>query len=165
MFATYAQGGCVTTSSLSVTSEGPAVYVPVFVDETADTGLGLTLATAMQRHLYRHAPHRLALAAESESYVVDGTIRHLREVPADGKAVLEVCATARVHRAFAGQGEGTLVDACDEATYRVAGTPTPTAHARRRALREVTEGLALKLLEKTIQSIADAHIPEEGRHD
>lgn len=162
MLTTVAPAGCVTTSLGPATSEGPAVYIPVFVDETAGTELGISLPASMQRQLYRHAPHRLALMSESGGYVVDGTVHHLREVSAHGETLLEVCASARVHRAGGGQGDRALVDACDEAPYRAGNSPVRTAHARRRALGEVTEGLAFSLLEKILRVIADEQRPAEG---
>lgn len=165
MLMTYSQAGCVTASLLSATSEGPTVYIPVFVDETAGTGLGISLAAAMQRELYRRAPHRLALVAEREGYVVDGTVRYLREVPVDGETLLEVCASVLIHPAGEGQGERGLVDGCDEAPYRAGSTPSRTARARSRALADVTEGLASKLLEKTLRAIAVAQNPKEDRDD
>ncbi|MFZ9888854.1 MAG: hypothetical protein ACO3JL_15250, partial [Myxococcota bacterium] len=69
LLVAHTHAGCVTSSAFTTERQGPPVYVPVFVDETEGTGLGLSLPSAMQRLLYRYAPERLALGADGDTYV------------------------------------------------------------------------------------------------
>ncbi|MFZ9890057.1 MAG: hypothetical protein ACO3JL_21375, partial [Myxococcota bacterium] len=125
-----------------------------------DSGLGLSLPSAMQRLLHRYAPERLALGADGDTYVLDGTIGPLRELALDGVVQLELCATVLVHRTGARRGEGSVVELCSTAEYAEAASPAGSARSRRRALAVATEELAMGLLEKTLRTISASPLPE-----